>query len=254
MQRYIGVSTKMYLGYRDSIEWLKQIRRVIEERPGLHTNDLVQPFIVPSFPLLEQARNIFEGSCVWIGAQNSSWSNGALTGEVSPALLAELGIRLVEVGHAERRRIFHEDDQMIQDKVSAILAAELTPLLCIGEPTRTNHDIAAQYCGAQITAALGSSKALSSVIVAYEPVWAIGMERPAEPSYINGVIGRLRRFLAVEHSVKDVRIVYGGSASTGLLRRLDAVDGLFLGRFAHDPYNFGRVLDEALVQVMPSQL
>jgi triosephosphate isomerase len=235
-QRYVGASTKAFLGYRDTLAWLTAIRQVVDGRAA----DRVQNFVIPSFPVLESAVRIFEGTDVWVGAQTSAWGDGELTGEVSPRMLAELGVRIVEVGHAERRELFGETNEVVARKTAAALTAGLTPLICLGEPDRADAATAAGFAYKQLRAANGDS--LNRVIVAYEPVWAIGATRPAEPDYINEVIGRLRELGGNE----NLSIIYGGSAGPGLLPKLTEADGLFLGRFAHDPANFGLVLDEAL--------
>ena len=99
----------------------------------------------------------------------------------------------------------------------------------------------------QIKAAVGGDWALASrLIIAYEPVWAIGAAEPADAGYVSDVVSHLRARLAV-HGLRDLPVIYGGSAKPGLLPRLGGVSGLFLGRFAHDAANFGRVLDEALL-------
>ena len=240
----IGVSTKMYLGYQASLDWLTAVRAVVAARAPLPPGLAV--FVAPSFPVLESARRILAGSGVMLGAQNCSTAGGALTGEVSAALLAEMGVDLVEIGHAERRRLFGETDAVVAVKTAAAALAGLTPLLCVGETVRGDPAAAARFCSEQVTAALGQSVALDSVVVAYEPIWAIGGAEPADPDYVNDVVARLRDLLQPAGAGR-ARILYGGSAKPGLLPRLDAVDGLFLGRFAHDPAGFGRVLDEAIL-------
>lgn len=241
--RYVGVSTKMYLGYRQSLTWLEGIRQEVLARPALAGR--VQSFVAPSFPVLESAQRIFSGTGVTVGAQNCSTGDGALTGEVSAGLLAELGVGLVEIGHAERRSLYGEDDATVALKVTAALTAGMTPLLCIGEPERSSVGEAAEFCRAQVESALAGGAGTETVLLAYEPVWAIGAPAPAPTNYVNDVVTRLREQLTGEGEA-GIRIIYGGSAGPGLLPRLEAVDGLFLGRFAHDPRNFGLVLDEAL--------
>lgn len=242
--RFVGVSTKMYLGYRQSLDWMNGIRREVLARPALAGS--VQTFVAPSFPVLESARNIFADTPVTVGAQNCSDGDGALTGEVSAKLLAELDVGLVELGHAERRRLFGEDDALIQRKVAAALAADVTPLLCIGETDRSDARAAAEYCRAQVESALPPGAGIGAVILAYEPVWAIGAPAPAPADYVNDIVDHLRSQLQPHTGEVGARILYGGSAGPGLLPLLGSVDGLFLGRFAHDPRNFGKVLDEAL--------
>lgn len=238
----VGVSTKMYLGYQASLRWLAEVRSVVDARPLLGADSEVRVFVMPSFPLLEHAGQIFDGSPVLLGAQNCSWGDGPLTGEVSPGMLAELGVSLVEVGHAERRRLFAETDAVVARKVGAALDAGLTPLLCIGEPDVLGHEAAAEFCLRQVRQAIGDDDSLlPELALAYEPVWAIGAERPAAAGHVNAVARLLREAVGAA-----CPILYGGSAGPGLLPALPGVDGLFLGRFAHDATNLGLVLDDAL--------
>ncbi|MBT1004132.1 triose-phosphate isomerase [Paenarthrobacter sp. DKR-5] len=241
---FIGVSTKMYLGYQASLRWLSQVRAVVDARPALGEESPVQVFVIPSFPVLEAAGRILEGSPVTLGAQNCSWADGPFTGEVSPGMLAELGVSLVEIGHAERRRFFGEDDLVVARKVRAAVNAGLTPLLCIGETSTLGHEAAAAFCLEQVrTATGGDDSLLPRLVLAYEPVWAIGAAEPAAPDYVNAVTALLREELG-----SACPIIYGGSAGPGLLPRLPEADGLFLGRFAHDAGNLGVVLDEAVAR------
>ena len=258
---FVGVSTKMYLGYRDSLRWLDELRQQVDTRPALVAGRVV-PFVIPSFPMLPAAAEILAGSPVVLGAQNCGWADGPWTGELSPSLLAELGVGLVEIGHAERRRHFAEDDAMIALKVRAADGAGVTPLLCVGEEARgklhagggaedagggaVGAEAAARFVYGQIEAAVGGDWDLAArMVIAYEPVWAIGAAEPASGEYVSAVIRIVRKMLGA-HTLQDLPVIYGGSAKPGLLPTLDGVSGLFLGRFAHDAANFGKVLDEAL--------
>ena len=262
---YVGVSTKMYLGYRDSLDWLEQLRLQVDSRPALAAGRVV-PFVIPSFPVLPAAAGVLDGSPLVLGAQNCGWADGPWTGEVAPSMLAELGVRLVEIGHAERRAHFGENDAVVALKVRAADDAGLTPLLCVGEVSAgefsagggsargdsaggdvVGASAAADFVYRQIKAAVGGDWALASrLIIAYEPVWAIGAAEPADAGYVSDVVSHLRALLAM-HGLQDLAVIYGGSAKPGLLPRLGGLSGLFLGRFAHDAANFGRVLDEALL-------
>lgn len=245
-QILVGVSTKMYLGYRDSLDWLERLRHEVDTRPALAAGRVL-PFVIPSFPVLPAAAELLEGSQMLLGAQNCGWADGPWTGEVAPSMLAELGVRLVEIGHAERRKHFNEDDAMVARKVRAADDAGLTPLLCVGEHDGGQPAAAADYVYRQIDAAVdGDWKLAGRLTVAYEPVWAIGAAEPAAAAYVSDVVQRLRAQLTVA-GVPEVPVIYGGSAKPGLLPTLHGVSGLFLGRFAHDPVNFGAVLDEALL-------
>lgn len=241
---YIGVSSKMYMGYADSLRWLRQLRHEVDTRPALAAGRVV-PFVIPSFPVLPAAAELIAGTPLLLGAQNSGWANGPWTGEVAPSMLAELGVTLVELGHAERRRYFHEDDAMVAQKTAAAWAAGLTPLLCVGELEYAQAEVAAQVVYEQVGAAVGEWHSAGPLVIAYEPVWAIGAPEPADPEYISAVVQALRELLGA-HQLESLPIIYGGSAKPGLLPELSGVSGLFLGRFAHDARNFGAVLDEAL--------
>ncbi|NUP59647.1 MAG: triosephosphate isomerase, partial [Pseudarthrobacter sp.] len=200
---YVGVSTKMYLGYQASLRWLSEVRSVVDARPWLGTDSAVDSpvrvFVIPSFPVLEPAARILAGSPVLLGAQNCAWADGALTGEVSPGMLAELGVTLVEIGHAERRKLFGEDDVVVARKVRAAVEHSLTPLLCIGEPDRLDAGAAADFCLGQARAATGGDAALAeSLVLAYEPVWAIGAEEPAPAQHVNDVLTLIRAALGAD--------------------------------------------------------
>jgi triosephosphate isomerase len=135
---------------------------------------------------------------------------------------------------------------MVALKVRAAVDAGLTPLLCVGETAVDEPGTAADAVFGQVKAALsGDWSVASQMVIAYEPVWAIGAAEPASAAYVSQVVAELRALLG-EHGLGGMRVIYGGSAKPGLLPQLEGVSGLFLGRFAHDATNFGRVLDEAL--------
>jgi triosephosphate isomerase len=263
---YVGVSTKMYLGYRDSLDWLGQLKHEVDTRPALAAGRVV-PFVIPSFPVLPAAAALTRDSPLILGAQTCGWADGPWTGEVAPSMLAELGVRLVEIGHAERRLHFGESDAMVALKVRAADDAGLTPLLCVGEASAGAvpaggaaaaeavdgaasagaASAAAGFVYRQIEAAVNGDWALAArLVIAYEPVWAIGAAHPAAAVYVSDVVNHLRARLATQ-GLQELPVIYGGSAKPGLLPELCGLSGLFLGRFAHDAANFGKVLDEALL-------
>lgn len=246
---FIGVSTKMYLGYQQTVEWLGGVRVVLEERPQLAVAG-IQPFVMPSLPLLLAAQGALEGTSCWIGAQDSHWEDGAATGEVSAEFLAELGVSIVTVGHAERRLYFGDTDEIVAKKTAAIVSSGLVALLCVGElDPATDTVAAARYCADQVLSATNrAADAIAAVIVAYEPVWAIGAEKPSDAGRVNEVVARMRSLLEAEVGVVPRAVLYGGSAGPGTLAPLTEIDGLFLGRFAHDVHNLAAVLDEALTR------
>lgn len=240
---FIGVSTKAYLGWQQSLDWIDRVHDLLVERP---LGPRVRLVVIPSFPVIPVAIERLAPLGVVVGAQNVSTAAGALTGEVSAAMLSELGVALVEVGHAERRALFHETDEIVRVKTGEILGERMTPLLCIGEKAPGDPRVAAAVCLAQVAAALaGNEQSVGWVTLAYEPVWAIGAAEPAPADYVTAVITGLRRLIEHRFGAPVGAIVYGGSAGPGLLTRLPTTDGLFLGRFAHNPANLRLVLDEA---------
>ena len=243
----LGVSLKMYFGYQQTLQWCQSIAALLEQEPSVR-NGQVQVFVIPSFPMLAPALEIFEGLAL-VGAQNLFWEDkGAYTGEVSPEVLKEMGCNVVEIGHAERRRYFAESDRQIADKTAAAWRNGLIPVLCIGEDRQCLPAEAARLCAQQLTAALDRAQGAGlsgDLVVAYEPQWAIGAVQPASPQYIGAVCTALRQH-CIDTDLQNTRVIYGGSAGPGLLTQLgDHVDGLFLGRFAHEPEAFAAILGEA---------
>jgi triosephosphate isomerase (TIM) len=244
---FIGVSLKMYFGRVRTADWCRGVAEIASSHPAI-TDGRVRLVVLPSHPYLLEARNIFGATPVHIGGQDLFWEDsGAYTGEVSGAQLAELGCDYAEIGHAERRRIFGEDDAIIALKTTAAVRNGLTPLLCVGESKRSSVEEAIADCVAQLDSALSTVAADNAgpVVVAYEPQWAIGATKPASPQHITAVCAALRTHLT---PFTGSQVIYGGSAQPGLLTQLKSgVDGLFLGRFAHDPSAVATILDEVLL-------
>lgn len=242
----LGVSLKLYLDVDTSVEWARSLAQMARTRPAVIAGD-VRLFLLPSLPALDRVIEAVADSPIAVGAQDLFWADrGAYTGAVSGADLARLGCRYVEVGHAERRHVFGEDDAVIRRKFAAAVRNGLTPVLCVGEETRLDADAAAQTCIQQIESAIADTGELGDLVVAYEPEWAIGQAEPASPDHVIEVVARLRVHLA-QRGLENAGVIYGGSAKPGLLSTLGTgVDGVFLGRFAHDPQAFASIVDEAV--------
>jgi triosephosphate isomerase (TIM) len=251
----IGVSLKMYFGKRQTQDWCRAVAALAAWHPGV-ARRAVELFVLPAAPMIAPALRIFAGTPVLVGAQNlASADSGAFTGEVSGALLHEMGCRYAEVNHAERRRLFREDNATATAKVAACWRNELIPVLCVGESAQSPPRQAAAQCVAQVREILGQGQGQSHdshdspsrpVVLAYEPHWAIGRADPAPAEHIREVTSSLRQWLQTRHELAGSRVIYGGSAGPGLLTSLrGSVDGLFLGRFAHDPAELAAILDEA---------
>ncbi|WP_345800362.1 triose-phosphate isomerase family protein [Microbacterium sp. AZCO] len=241
----VGVSLKTYFGHERARAWFADVAHRTSAHPAV-TDGSVRFFVIPTYLQIPAALTAFQGTPVLIGAQDvSAFEPGAYTGEVTAAELVEAGVRVAEVGHAERRRLFGETDEVVAAKAAAALRHGLAPVLCIGESERGAGRDAAAATVAQLDADLAGAPA-GPVIVAYEPVWAIGAPEPAPAEHIVAVARALREALDARPDRAGSVVIYGGSAGPGLLTELgDAVDGLFLGRFAHDVDNLLAVLDEA---------
>lgn len=202
----------------------------------------VQRFVIPPFTAIREVKSILAGTSVKVGAQNMHWADrGAWTGEISAAMLVDCAMDLVELGHSERREHFGETDATVGLKVEAAVRHGLTPLICIGETLvdresgRAADVLAAQVHGA--LARLTPAQYTAPILLAYEPVWAIGEHgMPASADYADA---RQAEIIAVAHGILGRRIpcLYGGSVNPGNCAELAAcphIDGLFIGRSAWD--------------------
>jgi triosephosphate isomerase len=251
----IGASLKMYFSHARTVEWCRAVAAIARTHPAVAHGE-AELFVIPGYLSVPAAREIL-GEHVAVGAQDlSTEDTGAFTGEVSGATIAEFGCRVVEVGHAERRRLFGETDDIVRVKTAAALRHGLTPVLCIGESTHGTPAEAIRECLSQFDDAVSAARRAGDsgrIIVAYEPMWAIGAAQPASADYIREVCGTLRNHLSTRADARDSAVIYGGSAGPGLLTEIgDAVDGLFLGRFAHDPAAIGQILDEVHALTSPA--
>ena len=244
---WLGVSLKMYFSYQQTLTWCRDVAELARRHPAIQQGE-VGLFVLPAYPAIPAVAEIFADTPVRFGGQDVCQAeNGAWTGEVSASMLQELGCSLAEIGHAERRRHFHEDKTQIAAKVAMSLRHGLTPVLCIGEEQEGEPTQAIALCQQQLAEALdnaGQQGLQGSVFFAYEPQWAIGAPQPAPDSYIRAVCAGLRDLQTPDGI--DLQVIYGGSAGPGLIQRLAGdVDGLFLGRFAHDPKALAQIVDEA---------
>ncbi|GAA4359467.1 triose-phosphate isomerase family protein [Microbacterium rhizosphaerae] len=240
----VGVSLKTYFGHERAAAWFLDVARRAAAHPAV-ASGAVRFFVIPTYLQIPAALEAFAGTAVLVGAQDvSEYEPGAYTGEVTAPELAEVGVAVAEIGHAERRRLFGETDEVIAAKTAMALRHGVTPVLCVGESEPLAPTDAAAATVAQLEADLADAPA-GPIIVAYEPVWAIGAPAPAPVEHIVAVARAVRATLALPDRASSV-VIYGGSAGPGLLAELgEAVDGLFLGRSAHDVEALLSVLDEA---------
>ena len=207
--------------------------------PLLHTTEKADIVICAPFTQLDVLADALAGSAVGVGAQNFyPAAEGAFTGEVSLPMLQELGVRYVIVGHSERRELFHEDDMLVRQKVQAAYAAGIQPILCVGERLeQREQDMTVEVCSGQLLSAINglTETQLRTLIVAYEPIWAIGTGKTATAADAEQVISALRQAVAAQYgqAVADcVRFQYGGSVKPENISQLMAqpnVDGALVG-------------------------
>lgn len=200
----------------------------------------IQRFVIPPFTAIREVKSILEMSSVKVGAQNMHWDDqGAWTGEVSPVMLTDCGADIVELGHSERRAFFGETDETVGLKVEAAVRHGLIPLICIGETLAEREAGQAQeVLATQVRQALGKltgDQLDAQILLAYEPVWAIGANGiPATSDYADA---RQAEIIAVAQSVlgRKIPCLYGGSVNPNNCEELiqcPHIDGLFIGRSA----------------------
>jgi triosephosphate isomerase len=217
-------------------------------------SDGVDVAVCPAFVHLAQALQTCKGSSLAVGAQDcSSRHSGAYTGEVGADMLADLGCRWVILGHSERRQYHGETDELIGTKLAAVLAAGLQPVLCVGE-TREQRDAgsAEAVIGAQLEKALDGQANLDNVVVAYEPVWAIGTGVTASAQEAQDMHGFMRKCLERTAGVDAAatRLLYGGSVNAGNAAQLFSqpdVDGALVGGAALVAADFLAIVNAAVV-------
>jgi triosephosphate isomerase (TIM) len=243
---------KMNLNHLEAIALVQKLAFSLTEQ---QLSD-VEVVVLPPYVDIRSVQTLVDGDKLLIGygAQDlSAYKSGAYTGEISGAMLAKLGCQYVVVGHSERRAYHHEDDALVNAKVKAALANSIAPILCVGEGLEVreagNH---VPHTLAQLDAALRGLKPdqVERVVVAYEPVWAIGTGKTATPEDAQEVIGALRgrvaeRYADAAPNLADrVRILYGGSVKSGNIVDLMAqpdIDGALVGGASINAEEFVRI-------------
>lgn len=249
-KKIIAANWKMNMTVAETATFLEDFRLDVEEVQG------VEIVIAPPFTALAKLSELLGGSQkIRLGAQNMYFEmSGAFTGEVSPAMLRELFVRYVILGHSERRQLFGENDAIINKKVKAALASELKPILCVGE-TLEERDAGKEkkVLETQLKGSLASVSAedLTDVVIAYEPVWAIGTGRTASPEQAQDAHAHVRAVLgeiADPETAAKVRIQYGGSvkpANAATLMHQPDIDGALVGGASLEPRSFSEIVKAA---------
>ncbi|KAF3362072.1 Triosephosphate isomerase [Chlamydiales bacterium STE3] len=246
-KRYlIAANWKMHKTVAESIDYLKVFQSL------LHSNLSNDVYLAPPFtalyPLVQHSKNL----PIAIGAQNmSDKTEGALTGEISVRMLVEVGASFVILGHSERRHLFHEDNRFIQRKIQLALQNDLEVLLCIGETAEERSSgMSFQVIEKQLEECLKGVEENESkkIIIAYEPVWAIGSGNAAAASEVQVLHERIRHWCERrwKRGAAQLRILYGGSVSAknapSFLKEKD-IDGLLVGTASLDPQTFSEIVN-----------
>ena len=245
----MGTNLKMYKTPSQTESYLDALQTL--------TKDLrsdVTLFVIPSYPSLERAVNTVKEKAVLLGAQNMHpEEEGQFTGEVSPLMLKELGLDIVEIGHSERRHVFGETDAEENKKVLSALAHGFTALLCVGETAEQKENgIADEVLSIQLKVGLHGveKERISRLWVAYEPVWAIGVNgTPASPEYARDRHLHIKSVLEGLFPENEIPVLYGGSVNPQNAEALivqPGIDGLFTGRAAWEAENFNRLIRQVL--------
>jgi len=238
----IGASWKMNKNVGESIAYAKKLNEFVLN--GISKQQDIEVFFLPTFLPLFSLKSIITSPKLKYGSQNSGWEDeGSFTGEVSPAHLKDAGCTYIELGHPERRSMFMEDDGMINRKLKAVLKNDLRPILCIGEKEkRKDMKDVFKFLAKQVQIGLKDVCLgdMDKIIIAYEPVWAIGAKCSAPVEYIGDSLAFIRELLKREYgnSISQRQfIIYGGSVTPGNIPgilSLEDVNGIFIGRASLD--------------------
>jgi triosephosphate isomerase len=234
---WIGTSWKMNKTRSDAVQFADTLAAAAPD-----FTDAVNAFVLPPFPLIDPVARALDNVDVRVGSQNVHWEEfGAFTGEVSAPMLTELGASMTAIGHAERRRYFGETDQTVRAKTATALRLGLTPLICVGESgeERTTGSHVPFVVRQTLIALAGlNDDEVGGVMLAYEPVWAIGEgSTPATTEQADEMHAVLRETVVAEYGEAgaEIPILYGGSVNLGNAAELAEaphIDGLFVGRAA----------------------
>jgi triosephosphate isomerase (TIM) len=218
---------------------ISEAKDLVEELIPLITTTDVEAVVCPNYLALPEVKNLTEDTNIYVGAQNMHYEeSGAFTGETSAEMLKDLGIKYVIIGHSERRQYYNETDEAVNKKAKKALKSEITPIVCVGETLDEREEgLAQKVVTTQVEKALEGIKTedLSKIVVAYEPIWAIGTGKTATSQQANEVCGWIREkieFLSNKEISEKVRIQYGGSVKPANIKELMAethIDGALVG-------------------------
>ncbi|MDD5439881.1 MAG: triose-phosphate isomerase [Candidatus Omnitrophica bacterium] len=229
----IAGNWKMYKNVQEAVELTKGLKEMLSSMKG------VEVVLCPPFTDLSEVAKVLEGSAIGLGGQDCYWLNeGAYTGEIAPRMLKSAGCTYCIIGHSERRTYFHETNETVNKKVMAALAEGLKPIMCVGETLKEREEnrtfaVVKNHVENGLKGVNGND--MDRVVIAYEPVWAIGTGRNATPGQAQEVHAYIRKLLGAlygESVAAKVRIQYGGSVkpenAAEIMKERD-VDGALVG-------------------------
>ena len=243
---FIAANWKMYKTVHEAVAFAKEFRAVVKDIED------VEIVLAPPFTALHAVADAARNSNIGVSGQNLHWEReGAFTGEVSGAMLKEAGAEYVIIGHSERRRLFHETDETVNRKLIAALGEHLTPIVCIGETLEERErNETLPVLDRQIKAGLDGlhGDQVAGLVLAYEPVWAIGTGRNATPAQAGEahahIRSRLRQWFG-GHAAYQCHVIYGGSVKPDNIHdliMLPDVDGALVGGASLDVRAFGDIV------------
>jgi len=248
----IAANWKMYKTPTEATAFLTSFYPLVKNQTA------AEIVLCPSMTSLPALVDSARGKSVFIGSQNMHWHNeGAYTGETSPTMLTAIGVTHVLIGHSERRQYFNETDTTVNLKLKSALAHGITPIVCVGEQlTEREANLTADVLNLQVSVALeGIDPAtLGPLVIAYEPVWAIGTGRTATPQIAEDAHKMIRAQIAKTAGsdiANNTRILYGGSVkpdNAGPLCCIEDIDGALVGGASLDPASFAQIIANATNQ------
>ena len=250
----ISGNWKMHHNHFEAIQTIQRLAYALSSSDY----ENVEVSVHPPFTDLRSLQTVIEADEIPIslGAQHCHWEDkGAFTGEVSPEMLAKLNVSFVLVGHSERRHIFGESNEDINKKIRAVISKEMIPILCVGETSEEREQgRTIEVVETQLEEGLSDVKAsdVASMVIAYEPVWAIGTGKNATPEDAQEVCKAIRKKVGNDWKAAsdEVRIQYGGSVkgvnAPDLMKQID-IDGLLVGGASLDPDEFSRIIKYRLL-------
>lgn len=248
-QIVIAGNWKMHKTVAEAVSFVQELKQKVAHAQ-------VEVVVCPPFTALAQVAEALKGSNIGVAAQNMHWeAQGAYTGEISPLMLKELGIQYVVLGHSERRQYFAETDEGVNKKVHAALAQGIIPIVCVGELLEQREaGTTEQVVATQTKGALAglTAEQVAGLIIAYEPVWAIGTGKTASDEDAQQVNGYIRQVIAEEFgpaAAEAVRIQYGGSVKPGNAKGLMGqpdIDGALVGGASLKVEDFVGIIENSL--------